>query len=1240
MKGSDNPIVSKEMLTDREQKNIGKKGLKIQRVFTKKGGARYEGIDFELRSSKITNPDGSMVFEMNNIEIPKEWSQIASDILAQKYFRRKGVPLLNKKGEVRKDKNGNPILGSETSAKQTIDRLAGAWRWWGEKYGYFDSKEDAQAFEDEIAYMLMTQIAAPNSPQWFNTGLSWAYKLKGQAQGHWYVDPETKESKESEDAYTRTQAHACFILSIKDDLVNDGGIFDMVKAEARIFKYGSGSGINFSNLRGAGESLSGGGKSSGLMSFLQIFDRGAGAIKSGGTTRRAAKMVCLNMDHPEIETFINWKVKEERKVAAIVTGSHVNYEHLKRIMKSAETKGIEPEKNPELKKLIKEANRNYVPLNYIKRVLLLIENGISSDEFNLEKYDTDFRSDAYLTVSGQNSNNSIRIPNEFFDALEKDGTWKLINRVDGSVNKELKAKSLWSQIVNAAWESADPGVQYDTTINEWHTCPEDGRINGSNPCSEYMFLDDTACNLASLNLIKFYDQKTKEFDTESYKHAIRLWTIVLELSVLMAHLPTKSVAEKTYQFRTLGLGYGNLGALLMQQGIPYESDKGYAITGAITAIMSGESYATSAEMSKVISPFERFEANKNNMLRVIRNHRRAAYNTDESSYEGITVKPMAINPEVVPAALLEVAKESWDYALMLGEKYGYRNAQTTLIAPTGTIGLLMDFDTTGVEPDFALVKFKKLVGGGYFKIVNQSVRPALESLGYSEVQIDEIEKYIVGHWTLQDAPYVNQETLKKFGFTEKELVMIEGRLPTIYDLNSAFSVWSLGDDFCRNVLKLSDKEMQDPSFNLLKKLGFTQEQMDAAEEWICGTMTIEGAPYLREEHYAVFDCANKCGKKGVRYIKTVGHLKQMAASQPFLSGAISKTVNLPEEGTLQDIEDAYLQGWKLMLKSNALYRDGSKLSQPLNTQSANSAYAKLFDFSDDEVVAEETTPQVVQQAIVKEQANYTPRRRRLPDERHSLTHKFNVAGHEGYITVGLFEDGTPGEIFINMSTAGSFLAGVMHAFAVSLSIGLQYGVPLEVLVRKFTNMKFEPSGMTTNREIPMAKSIIDYIGRWLALKFLDVETAKLYHNEELVEKSYRDGSNFKILIPHINGKGHTEIKGTKYINLDADESQGTNFSYSAVASTTIVRDEPAQSHQGTSQTATAAVTSEPLQMKLDHVTPIDDTLEKVNPMDDKIKKAKAMGFTGDMCSTCGSMNVVKNGSCAVCRDCGTTTGCS
>ena len=1031
----DKRVVSEEMLQKRITQNIGKKGLKVSRKFTKEGEDRYKGIEFENRTSKIINPDGSVVFEMNNVEVPKFWSQMATDILAQKYFRKKGVPQLNSKGEIRKDKNGNPILGSENSIKQVAARLAGTWRHWGEKYGYFNSKKDAQAFEDEIAYMLVNQMAAPNSPQWFNTGLNHAYGIVGSPQGHFYADPATGEAKISEDAYTRSQLHACFIQSINDDLVNEGGIFDLVTKEARLFKYGSGTGTNFSNLRSSGEILSGGGKSSGLMSFLKIFDTAAGAIKSGGTTRRAAKMVCVDVDHPEIEEFVNWKAVEEHKVAALVTGSYVNYENLKSIMQSAESNGLDPDSNPELKKRIKKAKDSHVPLNYIKRALMLVENGVKSSEFNIERYDTDFRSEAYNTVSGQNSNNSVRITNAFMHSVQQDKNWNLVNRTDGEIAKTIKARDLWSKINEAAWQSADPGVQFDTTINEWHTCPEDGRINASNPCSEYMFLDNTACNLASLNLVKFYNEGENKFEIDNFKHAVRLWTVVLEISVLMSHLPAKEIAELTYKYRTLGLGYANIGSLLMRQGIPYDSEEGYAMTGAITAILGGESYAASAEMSCILGSFDRYEANKKHMLKVMRNHRRAAYNVSSSEYEELTITPVGIDHSNIKDENLSIsAKESWDYALMLGEKYGYRNAQSTVIAPTGTIGLVMDCDTTGIEPDFALVKFKKLVGGGYFKIVNQSVEPALKNLGYTQNQIQEIIGYIVGNATLNNAPYVNTLILRQKGFTEEVLAKIEASLHSAYDLRSVFSKWNLGEEFCKEVLKMNDAQLNDKSFDILNHLGFNNDEIKLAEEFVVGTMTIEGAPHIKDEHLAVFDCANKCGEKGQRFISTNGHLMQMAAAQPFISGAISKTVNLPENATIDDVEEAYVKGWEIMLKANALYRDGSKLSQPLNSNSADS-YSKLFIFDDVEVESQD-----LQRVIIQE--SNKPVRRHLPRDRHSITHKFTVAGHEGYITVGMFEDGQPGEVFITMSHAGSTLSGIMDAFAISLSLNLQYGVPL------------------------------------------------------------------------------------------------------------------------------------------------------------------------------------------------------
>lgn len=1186
-------------LDKREKLNIGKKGLKIKRVFTNGNNDPYADLKFVKRDSRINNPDGSTVFELKDLEIPESWSQVATDILAQKYLRKRGVPKLDKQGKPVLDKDGKPVLGGETSSKQAMDRLAETWRYWGEKHGYFNTKADADAFEAETKYMLIRQMVAPNSPQWFNTGLHHKYGITGGAQGHYYVDPQTGKVEKSKDAYSRPQPHACFIQSIKDDLVGEGGIFDVVVREARLFKYGSGTGTNFSNLRGKGEQLSGGGTSSGLMSFLKVFDVAAGSIRSGGTTRRAAKMVCLDIDHPEIEDFIAWKVVEEQKVASLVAGSFITFGHIKAIMASAEEKGIDPEQNPSLKKLIKAAKDDYVPLSYIKRALMLVENGMKTSEFRFDTYDTDFRSEAYNTVSGQNSNNSIRVTNEFLKAVEADGDWDLINRTNGKVSKTVKARKLWSDIVYSAWASADPGLQFDTIINEWHTCPEDGRINASNPCSEYMFLDDTACNLASLNLVTFYDEKEKQFKVEEYVHACRIWTIILEISVLMSQLPSKEIAELTYKYRTLGLGYANLGSLLMRQGVAYDSERGFAITGALTAIMTGEAYATSAEMAKVLGTFERYNVNKRHMLKVIRNHRRAAYNVPANDYEALTVKPMGISADYSPEYLREAAQVAWDYALMLGERHGYRNAQTTVIAPTGTIGLLMDCDTTGIEPDFALVKFKKLVGGGYFKIVNQSIEPALETLGYSRAQIDEIITYVLGAQTLENSPYINTKTLAQKGFTAKEIGAVEGLLATMMDIRYAFTKWSLGEEFLSKTLKLSAEDID--SGDILGKLGFTDDQIQAANEYICGTSTIEGAPHLKAEHLPVFDCANKCGN-GKRFIAAAGHIKQMAAAQPFITGSISKTINLPEEATFEDVEAAYKLSWELMLKSNALYRDGSKLSQPLNTANADSALAKLFMFDEEEQIDETKGVEHVQEMLSI--ANNTPVRKKLPSERHSITHKFSVGGHKGFITVGLYENGSPGEVFITMDKEGSTLSGIMDGLTYTVSIALQYGVPLESIIKKFVHTRFEPSGMTGNSEIPMAKSLIDYIGRYLALRFLPRERASMYHNSELIDRSYISGSNSRVLIPVINGKGYTEVK----YNRDAHFSQ--------------LAQELEQGRQ--------VVKTEVREVETVSTINVAPKFDKKNVVNDS---------SAPMCDNCGG-GMRRSGSCYVCTECGSTSGCS
>ncbi len=1000
-----------------------KSGLQFERYFTVEGKSPYELFNYSYRTSIIKNPAGDYVFKMEDVEVPENWSQVATDILAQKYFRKAGVP------------QADGTTGGETSLKQVAHRLADCWKTWGEQYNYFASKKDAQIFYDELVYSIMAQHAAPNSPQWFNTGLHSTYGITGKPQGHHYVDPATSELKLSTSAYERPQPHACFILSVDDDLVNGGGIMDLWVREARIFKYGSGVGTNFSKIRGAKENLSGGGKSSGLMSFLKIGDRAAGAIKSGGTTRRAAKMVCLDLDHPEIMSFINWKKDEERKVAALIAAG----------------------------------------------------------------YASDYEGEAYATVSGQNSNNSVRIPNKFFEALKTGGNWDLIARTDGRVMESIPAEQIWNDVTYAAWACADPGVQFDSTINEWHTCPEGGRINASNPCSEYMFLDNTACNLASLNLRHFFDEKTHAFDTKGIQFASRLWTVVLEISVLMAQFPSKEVARLSYDYRTLGLGYANLGSVLMLAGIPYDSPKANAICGAVTAIMTGTSYATSAEMASHLGPFPEYKKNKEHMLRVIRNHRYAAYNTPESC-EGLTIKPVGIDPKYCPAYLLETACNAWDEALMKGEKYGYRNAQVTVIAPTGTIGLVMDCDTTGIEPDFALVKFKKLSGGGYFKIVNQSVPMALENLGYTEPQIEAIVNFAKGHGTLKNSPYINHETLAAKGFDRMDLAKIEEALPAAFEIGFVFNKWTLGEEALLR-LGINAQRFNSPDFNLLREMGFTREQISAANDFVCGTMTVEGAPYLKDEHLPVFDCANKCGSTGERFIHAHGHIRMMAAAQPFISGAISKTINLPNEAVVEDISSCYQLSWELGLKANALYRDGCKLSQPLSNKSdtkeekeEEKVAAPIAEKMD--MRLEDLTPEMVLEAArdiinkstdtkFKRQLSNIVERKKLPHRRRGFTQKAKVGGQTIFVRTGEYTDGTLGEIFVDMHREGATLRSLMNCFSIAVSIGLQYGVPLEEYVNKFTFSRFEPAGMVEGHpNIKNATSIIDYMFRLLGFEYL------------------------------------------------------------------------------------------------------------------------------------------------------------
>ena len=1235
--------------------------MRIERHYTKANTSPYADIAFRHATSEIRNPDGSIVFRLENIEVPQAWSQVASDVLAQKYFRKAGVPARLKKVEENSvpswlwrsvaddaalaELPADQRYGSEMSARQVFDRLAGCWTYWGWKGGYFKTEEDAQAFFDEHRFMLARQMVAPNSPQWFNTGLHWAYGIDGPSQGHYYVDFKTGKLTKSKSSYEHPQPHACFIQGVSDDLVNEGGIMDLWVREARLFKYGSGTGSNFSALRGEGERLAGGGRSSGLMSFLKIGDRSAGAIKSGGTTRRAAKMVVVDADHPDIETYIDWKVKEEQKVAALVTGSKLCAKHLKAVMKACvncegpDESCFDPEKNPALKREIKFARRSMVPDNYIKRVIQFAKQGYTDIDF--PTYDTDWDSEAYLTVSGQNSNNSVSLSDEFLRAVEGDKDWNLIRRTDGKVHKTLKARDLWEQIGHAAWASADPGLHFNSTMNDWHTCPASGRIRASNPCSEYMFLDDTACNLASLNLLQFRNADGS-FQIESYEHAVRLWTIVLEISVTMAQFPSKEIAELSYKFRTLGLGYANIGGLLMTDGIPYDSEEGRGICGVLTAIMTGVAYATSAEMASELGAFAGYKDNSAHMLRVIRNHRRAAHG-EAQGYEGLQVNPVPLDHASVKDKRLSAhARAAWDNALALGEKHGFRNAQATVIAPTGTIGLVMDCDTTGIEPDFALVKFKKLAGGGYFKIINQAVPEALRTLGYRENELAEIEAYAVGHGSLAQAPGINHSTLRTKGFTDDVIEKLEKSLGSAFDIKFVFNKWNLGVDFLTGNLKVPAEKLDDPSFELLPFLGFSKADIEAANVHVCGAMTLEGAPHLKLEHYAVFDCANPCGRIGKRYLSVESHIRMMAAAQPFISGAISKTINMPNEATVEDCKSAYMLSWKLALKANALYRDGSKLSQPLNSQ----LIADDEEEADDAVEALVAQPNAARAAAmaekiverVVERIERIRDRDKLPDRRKGYTQKAVVGGHKVYLRTGEYEDGRIGEIFIDMHKEGAAFRSLMNKFAIAISLGLQYGVPLEEYVDAFTFTRFEPAGFVQgNDAIKSATSVLDYVFRELAISYLGrtdlahVTPDALGH--DALGRGEDEGKAPAGFIPSQVSRGLVRSKAERLTVMQGGGSMMAPVSIGANA----LKSELEQQLGVTTQTLTmgeAAIASLPFAAAGTHAGSA-----KQGGMD-KRAEAKMKGYVGESCPECANFTLVRNGTCLKCDTCGSTTGCS
>ncbi|SCY37025.1 ribonucleoside-diphosphate reductase class II [Paracoccus tibetensis] len=1206
--------------------------MKIERRFTTAEGGAYGEIAFTTTTSEIRNPDGSIVFRNEAVEVPQGWSQVASDVIAQKYFRKAGIPARLKPvrekdvpeflwrhvpdeaalAELPQDQR----LVGETSARQVFDRLAGTWAYWGWKGGYFTAEEDARAYFDEMRFMLARQMAAPNSPQWFNTGLHWAYGIDGPSQGHFYVDYKTGKLVKSASAYEHPQPHACFIQSVSDDLVNEGGIMDLWVREARLFKYGSGTGTNFSSLRGEGEKLSGGGKSSGLMGFLKIGDRAAGAIKSGGTTRRAAKMVICDMDHPDIEAFINWKVIEEQKVASLVAGSKMHERELNGIFAAIRTwdgraeDATDPARNEALKAAIKSAKRAMIPDTYVNRVLQYARQGFDSIEF--PTYDTDWDSDAYSSVSGQNSNNSVRVTDAFLRAVREDAPWELVRRTDGRIAKTVSARELWDQIGHAAWACADPGIQFHDTVNSWHTCPEDGAIRGSNPCSEYMFLDDTACNLASMNLLTFLHDG--QFDAEGYVHATRLWTVTLEISVLMAQFPSKEIAQRSYDFRTLGLGYANIGGLLMNMGLGYDSDRGRALCGALTAIMTGVSYATSAEMAAELGAFPGYARNREHMLRVIRNHRAAAHG---APCEGVNVAPVALDAANCPdKRLVAMARGAWDEALSLGQQHGFRNAQATVIAPTGTIGLVMDCDTTGIEPDFALVKFKKLAGGGYFKIINQSVPAALETLGYASAQIEEIIAHAVGHASLGNCPGINHTALAGHGFGAREIEKIEAALASAFDIRFVFNQWTLGEEFCRGTLGIPAEKLADPSFDLLRHLGFTKAQIDAANDHVCGTMTLEGAPHLKAEHLPVFDCANACGKTGKRYLSVDSHIRMMAAAQSFISGAISKTINMPSSATIADALAAYELSHSLGIKANALYRDGSKLSQPLasalveDDEEAEEILASGSQQEKATVLAEKIVERIIVREIVRSN------REKLPQRRKGYTQKAIVGGHKVYLRTGEYDDGKLGEIFIDMHKEGAGFRAMMNNFAIAVSVGLQYGVPLEEFVDAFTFTRFEPAGMVQgNDSIKNATSILDYVFRELAVSYLD--RTDLAHVKP-------EGARFDDM-----GGGETEGANVAPVSDTAELKSLTMLKQ--ISSSGYLRKRLPQDlmvlQGGVSSAAVTAGMAEA-------AAPF-----AAAPLDLRAK-AKMQGYEGDPCGECGNYTLVRNGTCMKCNTCGGTSGCS
>ena len=861
---------------------------------------------------------------------------------------------------------------------------------------------------------------------------------------------------------------------------------------------------------------------------------------------------------------------------------------------------FDQEVNPGLRRAMVRAIREHVPQPHIQRILDLAKQGWKGVDFEI--LDTNWQGEAYLTVSGQNSNNSVRVPNQFMDSVKQGGDWNLYWRTELERSeaegrepepcKTMDAGGLWDKVAYTAWACADPGVQFDTTINEWHTCPEGGRINGSNPCSEYMFLDDTACNLASINLLHYYDLDTQTFHIDDFRHSVRLWTTTLEISVLMAQFPSEEIARKSYEYRTLGLGYCNIGSLLMHMGIPYDDERAYAICGAITSIMCGETYSTSAEMASILGPFPDYERNSEHMLRVMRNHRRAAYDSSVDDYEGLTVSPMGINAKKCPKDLLEAARESWDRAVREGEEHGYRNAQTTVIAPTGTIGLIMGADTTGVEPQFSLVQFKTLAGGGSLRIVNKGVPSALRRLGYSDSECKTIEEYIIGTGRIAGCPSLPVDRLMEAGLSGKDLAEIESKMGDVFDIRSAFAPSLLGKELCTGSLGMTEDQYEDAFFDTLSFLGFTQEEVDAAGEHIFGNLTIEGAPGLKEEHLAVFDCATPCGAKGKRSIAWPAHVKMMAAAQPFISGAISKTINMPSNSTVDDVREAYNLSHTTMNKACAVYRDCSKLSQPLMNKLVEDTDLTEEVTEDDPIerMVEETVkvlpvPEAVAQPVAESFVDFIATRRSLPDKKRATSTKARIGGHSVRLITGEYPDGKLGEIILVTSKEGAAWRAMLNQFAIAVSIALQHGVPLEAFIKVFTFQKFEPSGQVVggSGRVKMGSSLGDGIVRELAIEYAG--------RADLAHVAAEDFDQFSISKPEITDTGVLRTEG---------EKREVQMTLDAAVAPIQERDAEARARQA----------------------------------------ARERGFTGDICDDCGSSQMVRNGTCLKCNACGSTTGCS